>query len=315
MILKKSLMRRTAMVLLTLLTALTVISCQGATDNGKSPAGSSDKPVLRIGYMICDSLEETKSRFEPLTRHLSAVTGITVTPVYLNTFDVPEAFERGELDVTHTNSLIYVMMKDMGLEPLAGEKRGSLGFRSAGGIAVKADSPIKKLEDLKGKRMVFGPMLAPTGYLAQYELLLDAGIDPEVDLDYYAIPAGAYKHEKVVYGVWMGTYDAAAIPLLDLEIMEDLNKVGKGDLRVIARSDPIPYCVFGVSSRVPVKIADSVRTALMNLTTDQTVPLNGEVVSILKAAQVDGFVPIEDSDFDRVREMARKTNMPPYQMY
>jgi len=315
MILRKILMRRTAMVLLTLLSALTVISCQEATENGKSPAGSSDKPVLRIGYMICDSLEETKSRFEPLTRHLSAVTGMTVTPVYLNTFDVPEAFERGELDVTHTNSLIYVMMKDMGLEPLAGEKRGSLGFRSAGGIAVKADSPIKKLEDLKGKRMVFGPMLAPTGYLAQYELLLDAGIDPEVDLDYYAIPAGAYKHEKVVYGVWMGTYDAAAIPLLDLEIMEDLNKVGKGDLRVIARSDPIPYCVFGVSSRVPAKIADTVRTALMNLTAEQTVPLNGEVVSVLKAAQVDGFVPIEDSDFDRVREMARKTNMPPYQTY
>jgi phosphonate transport system substrate-binding protein len=315
MILEKTLMKRTAMVLLTLLTALTVISCQRATDNGKSPAGSSDKAVLRIGYMICDSLEETKSRFEPLTRHLSTVTGMAVIPVYLNTFDVPEAFERGELDVTHTNSLIYVMMKEMGLEPLAGEKRGSLGFRSAGGIAVKADSPIKKLEDLKGKRMVFGPMLAPTGYLAQYELLLDAGIDPEVDLDYYAIPAGAYKHEKVVYGVWMGAYDAAAIPLLDLEIMEDLNKVGKGDLRVIAFSDPIPYCVFGVSSRVPVKIADSVRTALMNLTTDQTVPLNGEVVSILKAAQVDGFVPIEDSDFDRVREMARKTNMPPYQVY
>jgi phosphonate transport system substrate-binding protein len=315
MILEKTLMIRTAMVLLTLLTALTVISCQSATDNGKSPAGSSDKAVLRIGYMICDSLEETKSRFEPLTRHLSTVTGMAVIPVYLNTFDVPEAFERGELDVTHTNSLIYVMMKEMGLEPLAGEKRGSLGFRSAGGIAVKADSPIKKLEDLKGKRMVFGPMLAPTGYLAQYELLLDAGIDPEVDLDYYAIPAGAYKHEKVVYGVWMGAYDAAAIPLLDLEIMEDLNKVGKGDLRVIAFSDPIPYCVFGVSSRVPAKIADSVRTALMNLTTDQTVPLNGEVVSILKAAQVDGFVPIEDSDFDRVREMARKTNMPPYQVY
>ncbi|TNF49452.1 phosphate/phosphite/phosphonate ABC transporter substrate-binding protein [bacterium] len=202
-----------------------------------------------------------------------------------------------------------------GLEPLAGEKRGSLGFQSAGGIAVKADSSIKRLEDLKGKRMVFGPMLAPTGYLAQYEMLLDAGIDPEVDLDYYAIPQGAYKHEKVVYGVWMGAYDAAAIPLLDLEIMEDLNKVGKGDLRIIAQSDPIPYCVFGVSSRVPVKIADTVRTVLINLTAEQTVPVNGEVVSILKAAQVDGFVPIEDSDFDRVREMARKTNMPPYQVY
>jgi phosphonate transport system substrate-binding protein len=298
-----------------LLVLLVIVGCQKAADRDGKQAESASGFSLRIGYMICDSLEETKSRFEPLTQHLSTVTGVTFTPVYLNTFDVPEAFERGELDLTHTNSLVYVMMKDMGLEPLAGEKRGSLGFRSAGGIAVKADSPIKKLEDLKGKRMIFGPMLAPTGYMAQYELLLDAGIDPEVDLDYYAIPAGAYKHEKVVYGVWMGAFDAAAIPLLDLELMEDLNKVSKGDLRIIARSDPIPYCVFGVSSRVPAKIADTVRTALMNLTADQTVSINGEVVSILKAAQVDGFVPLEDSDFERVREMARKTNMPPYQVY
>ncbi len=312
MIVNKTLMKITALVFLVL---LVIVGCQKAAERNGKQAESAGGPSLRIGFMICDSLEETKSRFEPLIHHLSAVTGMTFTPVYLNTFDVPEAFERGELDLTHTNSLVYIMMRDMGLEPLAGEKRGSLGFRSAGVIAVKADSPIRKLEDLKGKRMVFGPMLAPTGYLAQYELLLDAGIDPEVDLDYYAIPAGAYKHEKVVYGVWMGAYDAAAIPLLDLEIMEDLNKVGKGDLRVIARSDPIPYCVFGISSRIPAKIADTVRAALMNLTEDQTVPLNGEVVSILKAARVDGFVPLEDSDFDRVREMARKTNMPPYQVY
>lgn len=315
MTLKKALTKRIPAALVILLVGITFVSCQRTTDSGKDPGNGPGSPVVRIGYMICDSLEETKSRFEPLTRHLSSVTGMRFHPVYLNTFDVPEAYERGELDVTHTNSLVYVMMSEMGLEPLAGEKRGSLGFRSAGGIAVKADSPIKELKDLKGKRMVFGPMLAPTGYLAQYELLLDAGIDPEVDLDYYAIPAGAYKHEKVVYGVWLGAYDAAAIPLLDLEIMESLNKVGKGDLRVIARSDAIPYCVFGVSSRVSAEVVSAVRSALMNLTADDTVAFNGEVVSILKAAQVDGFVPLEDSDFDRVREMARKTNMPPFQVF
>ena len=315
MIRRRTLTNNGIMIFLISLAVFIFTSCQGTGDSGKDPSETIEKPVVRIGYMICDSLEETKSRFEPLTRHLTAVTGMTFKPVYLNTFDVPEAFERGELDVTHTNSLVFVMMRDMGLEPLAGEKRGSLGFRSAGGIAVKADSPIQELKDLKGKRMIFGPMLAPTGYLAQYELLLDAGIDPEEDLDYYAIPAGAYKHEKVVYGVWLGAYDAAAIPLLDLEIMEALNKVGKGDLRVIARSDAIPYCVFGVSSGVPAETAGAVRSALMNLTADDTVAVNGEVVSILKAARVDGFVPLEDSDFDRVREMARKTNMPPYLVY
>ena len=283
---------------------------EGAREKGKAQV-----QTLRMGFMICDSVEETRARFEPLARHLSEVTGISIQPVYLNTFDVPDAYERGDLDITHTNSLLYIMMREKGLEPLAGEKRGSMGFMSAGGIAVKADSGIETLADLKGKRMVFGPMMAPTGYLSQYELLLEAGLDPEEDLDYYAIPWGAYKHEKVVYGVWMGAYDAAAIPLLDLEIMIAQRKVGPEDLRVIARNDPIPYCVFGISPSVSMKARNAIRTALMNLTSDVTVSVGGEVLSVLRAAQVDGFVPIEDADFDRVREMARKTNMPPYQKY
>lgn len=292
-------------------------SCKGpAGETGKTDRQvPAETRPLRMGFMICDSVEDTRRRFEPLTRHVSQVTGLPIEPVYLNTFDVPEAYERGELDITHTNSLLYIMMREKGLEPLAGEKRGSMGTMAAGGIAVRADSDIETLADLKGRSMVFGPMMSPTGYLAQYELLLNAGIDPEVDLDFYAIPWGAYKHEKVVYGVWMGAYDAAAVPLLDLEIMVAQRKIGGDDLRIIARNDAVPYCVFGVSPSVPEETRNAVRSALMNLTGDVTVPVGEEVVAVLRAAEVDGFVPIRDTDFDRLREMAKKTNMPPYQEY
>jgi phosphonate transport system substrate-binding protein len=296
--------------------ALFVVSaCKPA---GKVPVGKegvSDVKPLRIGYMICDGVEEARARFEPLTRYLQAESGIPLEAVYLNTFEVPEVFERGELDIVHVNSLLYVIMHEKGLEPLAGEKRGSLGYQSAGGIVVRADSPIKTLKDLAGKRMVFGPQLAPTGFLTQYELLLDAGVDPELDLDYYAIPWGSYKHEKVVYALWFGAYDAAAVPLLDLELMIKDRRVGPEDLRVIVRGDPIPYCVFGVGPDVAPETAATIRSLLFNLLPEDTARVDGEVLSVLHRAKVDGFVPITDSDFDRVREMARKTNMPPYQEF
>jgi phosphonate transport system substrate-binding protein len=305
---------KTLKVLLSLGLLLALISCQ---PDAKAPAEQgvvSAKP-LRIGYMICDGIEETKSRFGPLTRFLEEKTGQPVEPVYLNTFEVPEAFEKGELDITHTNSLLYVIMREAGLKPLVGEKRGSMGFMSAGGIVVRSDSPVENVSDLAGKRMIFGPQLAPTGFLSQYELLLDAGVDPEMDLDYYAIPWGAYKHEKVVYGVWMGAYDAAAVPLLDLEFMIRDGKVGPEDLRVIAQGDPIPYCVFGIAPGVPGERAARIRSLLLNLVPKDTVAVDGEVRSVLRSAGVDGFVPIEDSDFDRVREMAKKAKMPPYQEF
>jgi phosphate/phosphite/phosphonate ABC transporter binding protein len=297
------------------LVLVTVSGCKPAAEAPDGKAAASDVKPLRIGYMICDGIEETRARFEPLTQYLQAASGMPFQAVYLNTFEVPEAFEAGELDIVHSNSLLYVIMHEKGLAPLAGEKRGSLGYQSAGGIVVKADSSIKTLADLAGKRMVFGPQLAPTGFLSQYELLLDAGIDPELDLEYYAIPWGAYKHEKVVYGVWLGAYDAAAVPLLDLEFMIKDRRIGPEDLRVIARGDPIPYCVFGVSPEVASDRVDKIRSLLFNLLPEDTVRVGEEVLSVLRRAQVDGFVPIADSDFDRVREMARKANMPPYQEF
>jgi phosphonate transport system substrate-binding protein len=61
--------------------------------------------------------------------------------------------------------------------------------------------------------------------------------------------------------------------------------------------------------------AARIRSLLLNLLPSDTVALDGEVRAVLKSAAVDGFVPIEDSDFNRVREMAKKTKMPPYQEF
>ena len=307
--------RKAVVLFLAVIIGFVVSSCTQGPDPGGKPASKDPVLELSIGFMICDGIEETKRRFEPLVAYLSENAGVNLIPVYLNTFEVPEAFEKGELDITHTNSLLYVIMHEKGLLPLAGEKRGSMGYRSAGAIVVRSDSPVRKLSDLKDKRMVFGPQLAPMGFLSQYELLLDAGVDPEVDLELYAIPWGSYKHEKVIYGVWMGAYDAAAVPLLDLEDMVRDGRIGKDDLRIIAQGDPIPYCVFGVSPEIGDDIASRIRSALLNVTGDAMARVDGEDVKVLKAALVDGFVPIEDQDFERVREMAKKTNMPPYQTF
>ena len=42
---------------------------------------------------------------------------------------------------------------------------------------------------------------------------------------------------------------------------------------------------------------------------------NGEQVSVLGRTLTDGYEDIKDSDFDLVRDMAKRTNMPPYQEY
>lgn len=275
-----------------------------------------DGPPIRIGYMNCNSEAETMQRFRPLTVYLGQQLGRPVEAVPVDTQDLEPRFAAGEFEFAHGNSLLYIILREhYGMQLIATEKRGQFGPRTAGAIIVRRDSPIQSLADLKGKRMLFGPQMAPSGYMAQYDLLLQAGFDPERELEYYAIPHGAFKHEKVIYGVYFGEYDVAAAPALDLELMIRDGRVSADDFRVLAQSEIIPYCTFGAAKTVDAELVGKFRKALLALTPETTVKIDGEVLKVLDAAWIDGFEPLLDAEYDVVRAMAKRTNMPPYQEF
>ncbi len=275
-----------------------------------------ERPTLKIGYMNCNNEQETQARFRPLTRYLSEKVGVEFEAVPVDTQDFEERFKAGEFALTHTNSLLYLVLKEhYGLKLLAAEKRGNFGSRSAGAIIARKGSGIETLADIKGKRMVFGPMLAPTGYLAQYDLMLRNGIDPEKDLAFYAIPSGSFKHEKVLYGVYFGQYDVAAAPALDLEVMTREGKISPDDFVILGQSPLVPYCTFGAARETDPALVEKVSRVLRELKPTDTVEIDGERVKVLGAAWIDGFEELLDSDYDGLREMARRANMPPYEKY
>lgn len=270
--------------------------------------------TYHIGYMICNSEKETMERFLPLTKYLGEKLGVNFEMVAIHTNEYMKEVDK--LDFTHTNSLLYIMMHRFnGVEVLAAEKRGSWGYGSQGIILTRKDSDIKNIEDLKGRTMIFGPMLAPTGFMSQVDLLEKGGVDPEDDLAFYTIPPGSFKHEKVIYGVYFGKYDAGAIPIFDLEQMAEEGKIDPDDFRIIAKAPVIPYCNFGVTQRVDEQFAAKFKEAVLSLTMKDTVEYNGERISVLAKTLTEGYQDIQDKDFDIVRDIAKRTNMPPYQEY
>ncbi len=277
--------------------------------------GGDEKP-LRVGFMICNSVSETRARFAPLAAHLAEQLGRRVEPVWLDTADFDEAVRAGRFDLIHTNSYLYAWFHEAyGLRVLAGEARGKDGAYSSGTVIVGRESPARTLADLKGKRFVFGPPFAPTAYLSPYWLLLEAGVDPEKDLGYYSFPSGSYKHEKAIFAVVDGAFDAGAGPALDLEVMESEGKLLPADYRVLARGPLVPYCVFSASPSLPESSFQAIRKALFAVNAETVAAVDGEVLKVLKSAMVDGFVPLEEKEFDPVRAMARRCNLPPYAKY
>ena len=279
-----------------------------------APSAKEEKRTYTIGYMICNSEQETLERFKPLTEHLSRKLGVRFEAKAIDTVDFTREVDK--LDFTHTNSLLYAIMnRNHGVDILAAEKAGSLGSRAKGLILTLKKKNIRNVRDLKGKSMVFGPMLGPTSYMTQADILIKNGIDPENDLSFYSIPAGTFKHEKVIYGVLLEKFDAGAAPLLDFERMVEDGRIDRNDFTIIAEGEPIPYCNFGVTQKIDDAFAKLFKQALLDIKKGDTVEVDGEVVRILERAKVDGYEDIKDKDFDIVRDMAKRTNMPPYQRY
>ncbi len=274
------------------------------------------KPPLRVAFQVCNSIEENRERFEPLAAWLQKKMGRKIVVSHVNTFDFIERSQRREFDVLQSNAYIYVNVKEKtGGTLLAREVKSDTGKDTGGLIVVRADSPVRTLSDLKGKRMVFGPVLSPGGYLTQYHTMLSAGADPEKTLASYTFLPGAWQHEKVVYSILYGAVDAGAVKVGDIERMEAEGKVRRSDFRVIAASAPVPNCTFFALPHVDTGTAESFRRALLSLSDRDFVAVNGERLNVLLRDGTKGYVPASDREYDVLRKMARETNLPPYEKY
>lgn len=287
-------------------------ACSG---NESTPAVSDDDPI-RIGFMICDSYELSKARFAPFVAYLSEKTGRKFEMILANTFEFEELMKNNKIDFFHVNSIVAIILKERFNADLLGvDIRGRNGYRATGTIIARKGSGIETIEDMRGKTMLFGPAMAPFGYMAQFSLMLKNGFDPDVDLASYAIPAGSAKHDKVLYGVFYGKYDLGAAPRIDLDRMLNEHIFTLDDFNIIAESEAMPYCTIGASPSVDSALKQRVKELSLNLKKDESVLVDGEVLKVLDRMLLDGFAPVVDSEYDIIRENLKLANMAPYRKF
>lgn len=274
------------------------------------------KPPLRVAFQVCNSLEENQARFEGLGAYLEGKLGRKVVVSHVNTTDFVDLASRRQFDVVQANGYIYVAVKEkVGATLLAREEKLDTGRDTGGLIVVRADSAIRTLADLAGKTIVYGPVLSPGGYLTQYDTLLSSGFDPERLFGSYTFLPGAWQHEKVVYSVLYGAVDAGAVKVGDIERMSAEGKVRPDDFRVLAKSEPVPNCTFFALPHVDPADAAQVKEALLRLSPSDFAEVNGERLNVLKRDGVRGYFTTRDEEFDVLRRMARRANLPPFEKF
>lgn len=266
--------------------------------------------------------EMLQHQWQPLADELSQALG---EPVILEVL-TPESLDREiaarRIDFLFTNPLHYLQEKHRHAfsGPIAtlitvehGVKTSAMG----GVILVRRDGPIRRPEDLKGKRILILGRSSLGGYLAQAGWLLEHGV--RVPDDVTLVPMG--NHDTVVQALLEGKGEAGFVRsgLLEALVREGrLSAEDQDHLMVLGEWHPagFPYKVttslypewaFVVLPHVSPEIARKVALALYHLT-DR---LEATPDPRFAAVGIGGFtVP---ADYSGVERLAQRLRVPPFE--
>lgn len=247
-------------------------------------SATEDKPLV-FGILNQQSPSRTAQRWNPVLKYLAETTGLPFQLKMGPTVQETDAMMgRGEFDLAFTN---HNFSKEYdGVYKVIARWAGKPIF---GVIAVPADSPLKTLKDLAGKRVAFPSREA---FVA------------------YAVPMTALQAEKIsVDAVFAGNQEGALAQLRARQV--DAAAVNSRFLTHYAAQYALPYRVLFTSEayaelpviahpRVPRDRVELIQKALLAMKVDP----KGR--AILEASEMPGFEAAADRDYDNARKIYRK---------
>ena len=243
-----------------------------------------DRP-LAFGVLNQQSPTRTAERWNPILHYVTTQAGV---PLHLRmgptVQETNALMAKGELDFVFTNHVFQSEFDSLGYRVIA----RWAGDPIRGVIAVPADSVVKSLKDLDGRRVAFPSVDAFVAYAVPVLALRQAGVKvEEVFAGNQEGVLAQLKARRVDGGAVNSRFLAQYAEREGLHFREVFVSQGYPDLAVIAHS------------RLPASVVDKVRQALIGMKSDPA------AAPILARAASRGFEPATDRDYDGVRHVYR----------
>jgi phosphonate transport system substrate-binding protein len=222
-----------------------------------------------------------------------------------NYIAVVEAFGSSRADIAVMNSFGYLLANTkFGAEAKLKTLRHGKDYY-AGAIYVNANSGIKTLKDLNGKKFAFTDASSTSGYLFPLKILNDNKIK-------LANTTFAIKHDNVITMIYQGQVDAGAAFYSDAfegkikdareRVLTQFPDVEK-KVTVLKITDHIPNDPFVFRKGMP---ADITKKFIDGLNKYLATKEGKEAFKNIYA--VDGVVPATNKDYDDLRKVLKSTN-------
>ncbi|MBI3378223.1 MAG: phosphate/phosphite/phosphonate ABC transporter substrate-binding protein [Nitrospirae bacterium] len=262
---------------------------------GTSAALAQD--VVKMGVFPRKPTLETVKAFEPMAKYLSSKIGKKVELVVYKDFAAFwDSMKKKECDFVHLNQYQYIKAhKDLGYNViLMNEEFGSAKVHAA--IAVRTDSGINSLSDLKGKKILFGGgKQAMQSYIGATHILKKHGLKKDDYTEDFAI-----NPPSVVFAVFNKTADAGGIGEVVLSLSTVKEKIDVNQIKVLARGDELPMLCWAVKKEMDKGLAEKIQKAMIGLKNEK----DGQ--QLLKNAEVTDFIMATDKEYDIVRKIVKE---------
>ncbi len=139
-------------------------------------------------------------------------------------------------------------------------------------VAVRADSPMNELADLRGRVVGTGAVDSPQATLLPLSLLRHHGLEPGVDVDVRRFDIGVGLHGDHIGGerdaaraLVTGEVDAACMIDANHLLFAKEGTLGAGSTRVIAQTPPFDHCNMTVVDGAPADLVERFARLLLSM--------------------------------------------------
>jgi phosphonate transport system substrate-binding protein len=298
--------RAALLVLMLLSTACSMVQPASAT------LGTEQNPV-KLALAPTADTQTVLAAGEPLVRLLEKETGLRVRLSVPTSYAATiEAMGTHNVDVGWLAPLAYVLAHDrVGTDVLLANVRGR-STTSAGQVVVRADSGITDIAGLRGERFAFADDDSVTGYHLPRALFAAQGLDLTAHVSETLVVG---DDAAVLLAIYQRRAGGGAVagerppgqpvgPDGTRTTFQPLPADLGEQLRVVARTDPVPNDVVAVRKGVAPEVGQVIREGLLRVAAS-----SAGAAALRELYGVDGLGPVADADFAPLRAAVRLLNL------
>jgi phosphonate transport system substrate-binding protein len=250
--------------------AAALAAAPAATTGRAQPSWRSAYPELVFAVIPAENASGVVNRYTPFVEALGRALGTKVTLRVANDYAaVIEGQRAGNIHIANygPSSFARALMTGAPVEAFAIEVNadGSKGYHSV--LYVKADSPYRQIQDLRGKNLGLVDPNSTSGNNVPRFALNKMGINPD---QFFGRVVYTGSHENAIIALQQGTVDVAANWWNDEQESNLLRMDRKGmakaaDFRIIFKSDQIVNSPLAYLTTLPAELRGAIRTAVLEL--------------------------------------------------